>query len=121
MKIENMIAKKVRVTLDRGCILSCWIDLEGEGCGVGFGGYALDNYDRAKDVRVGTDYGAEYIRRLMVTLGVESLRAIDGMVVRVRWSGDGSWGNRIEAIGHPVKDQWFDPKKLAEEMGCGDA
>lgn len=47
-------------------------------------------------------YGA--IIELMKTLEVDSWEGLQGQYVRVRIGG---WGEKIYAIGHLIKDQWF--------------
>ncbi len=76
--------------------------------GPGFGGYALDrhNGERNKNSeRVGTAYGMEFIRRVMLTVGVETWEALKGKHIRVRMNE-----MRVDSIGHIIEDHWFCPK-----------
>lgn len=50
-------------------------------------------------------------------MGVESLCAMKGKVVRIKFNGEGHCGDTVKAIGHALKEVWFDPKELAAEMG----
>lgn len=116
-KIEN--AKITGTSLgpeDHG-IFTAWVTVEGEGWGVGFGGYAFDSWNEKRKQRVGMSYGLEYIRRLMKTVGVERWEKLPGTYVRVETEGA---GGKCLRIGHVLKDQWFDPKALAVEMGLGE-
>ncbi|NIQ78453.1 MAG: hypothetical protein GTN93_10245 [Anaerolineae bacterium] len=91
------------------------IDLDYGGSGQGFGGYGFDNpknpgkYDGK---RIGTAYGCEFIRRLLDTLEVEKWEDLPGTHVRAD-----SEMTKVYRIGHILKDKWFDPQELAEEMG----
>lgn len=109
-EIKN--ARITRTTLgveDHG-ILTAFLHLEGDGWGIGFGGYALD--EPRKDAegrhagRFGTAYGMEWIRQVMETLCVESWEKLPGTHVRVETQG---WGGVALRIGHITKERWFDP------------
>ena len=67
---------------ERG-ILNFWIfvDYE-EGCSQGIGGMALDEYDKEKEERVGTAYGCEMIRRLLLELNVDDFSEMSGEIDR---------------------------------------
>ena len=114
--IENA---KIRSTMlgreDHG-IMTAYIEVEAPGWGCAFGGYVFDEWqgERGKDGRrVGNAYGTEFIARVLATLEVSSWERLPGTVLRVETEG---WGGRIRRIGHFLKDQWFDPKALADEM-----
>lgn len=74
---------------ERG-ILNFWImvDYE-EGCSQGIGGYALDKYDQEKNERVGTAYGCEMIRRLLIALNVDDFSEMKGKHIWVIGDGEG--------------------------------
>lgn len=99
-------------------IFSSMIYLSGDGWGIGFGGYAPDEPVKDGDGkflgRRGSAYGAEFLRRVLETLEAASWEKLPGTVVRVRL--EGGWGGTAAAIGHAIKDQWFEPRALAKEM-----
>jgi hypothetical protein len=97
-------------------ILTCFVTVEGDGWGCGFGGYALDLWDESKKARLGTAYGCQFIIETMKAVGVDSWEKLKGQHVRVESEG---WGGTIKRIGHITKDKWFDPKALAESMKAG--
>ena len=74
---------------DRG-ILNFWImvDYE-EGMSQGVGGIALDTYDEVKGERVGTAYGCEVIRQLLLTLDVNDFSEMKGKMIYVLGEGSG--------------------------------
>lgn len=74
---------------DRG-ILNFWINVDyEEGCSQGVGGIALDEYDKEKEERVGTAYGCEVIRRLLLALDVNDFSEMKGKVIWVVGEGSG--------------------------------
>lgn len=86
------LAKVTKATLEiqeRG-ILNFWVfvDYE-EGCSQGVGGIALDNYDKEAGCRVGTAYGCEMIRQLLLFFGVNNLEECKGQIVYVLGEGEG--------------------------------
>ena len=74
---------------ERG-ILNFWIFVNYEGGGSqGIGGIALDTYDTDKKKRVGTAYGCEAIRRLLLALGVNDFSEMKGQIIWVIGDGEG--------------------------------
>ena len=116
MEIKN--AKITGTTLgreDHG-IMTAWLHLEGDGWGVGFGGYGLDSYDKDAKKRIGHAYGMAFIMGVLDVVGVDSWEKLKGQHVRVETEG---WGGKAHRIGHIMSDKWFDPKALAESMKGG--
>ena len=90
-----MIEKLARITSasleiqDRG-ILNFWIMVEyEEGCGQGIGGLVLDTYDKTLKQRVGTAYGCEIIRQLLLCFNVNDFSEMKGKDIFVLGEGDG--------------------------------
>ena len=76
---------------ERG-ILNFWIIVDYEdGGSQGIGGIALDTYDEGKKKRVGTAYGCEVIRRLLLALGVNDFSEMN------RGKSSGYWANALGA------------------------
>ena len=72
---------------ERG-ILNFWIHVKYEdGLNQGVGGICLDDYDKLKQKRVGTAYGCEMIRRLLLTLSVNDFSEMKGKHVWVHGEG----------------------------------
>ena len=73
---------------ERG-ILNFWIHVnyEDDLC-QGVGGIALDKYDKEKERRVGTAYGCELIRRVLVELNVNDFSEMKDKVIWVIGEGD---------------------------------
>ena len=102
--IENMKITSTMLGYEDHSILTCWLQLEGDGCGVGFGGYALDTYDKAKEKRVALGIGFDAIIEILNTLGLRSWEELPGTFVRAETEGI---GGRCKRIGHLMKDRWF--------------
>ena len=74
---------------DRG-ILNFWImvDYE-EGMSQGIGGIALDEYSESLKERVGSAYGCEMIRQLLLCLNVNDFKEMVGKDIFVLGDGNG--------------------------------
>ena len=92
MNDKMKLAKVTSATLEikeRG-ILNFWVfvDYE-EGCSQGVGGLCLDTWNEEKKSRVGTAYGCEVIRQLLLFFGVNNLHEAKDEVVYVLGTGEG--------------------------------
>lgn len=108
-EIVNVKIKSTSLGYEDHGILTCWLNMEGDGWGQGFGGYALDCYSSVDKKRHGTIYGMEFIQNILKTLEVDSWEKLKGESCRIEKSHE-----KIHRIGHLVKDKWFDPKDLLE-------
>jgi hypothetical protein len=92
IKMNKKLAKITKANLEiqeRG-ILNFWINVDYEGgCCQGVGGICLDNYDDKKQKRVGTAYGCEMIRRLLIELQVNDFSEMKGKIIWVLGDGEG--------------------------------
>ncbi len=90
-------------------ILTFMLHLDYGGGGQGAGGYALDAsiYKNGKFVgRQGTAGGMDIILRILELLDVNMWEDLPGTYCRVR-----ATYTSIEAIGHPLKNNWLDFKQ----------
>ena len=96
---------------DRGFILSCHLQLAFNGFSQGFGGFVLGGspFDesavcaRHMDQR---NLAADFIGGVFAVAGVTLFSDLKGKIIRIR--KDDEW-SPIRAIGHPVRDLWYDP------------
>jgi len=90
--MNKLLAKISSASLEikeRG-ILNFWIHVDyEEGCSQGIGGIALDSYDKAKNKRVGTAYGCEMIRRILLAFDVNDFSELKGKHLWVIGEGEG--------------------------------
>lgn len=107
--IKNARIKSTHLGREDHGIMTCYLHLEYEGAGQGFGGYALDNPVKDEDGkflrREGRAYGMEFICAILRTLEVDSWEKLPGTHLRV----DADF-HEIKAIGHIIKEKWFNPK-----------
>lgn len=105
IETKNAIIESATITNDDHGLLSAWVHLEYGGSGQGFGGYALylpksfTYHDMSAP-----NYAGHFIWRVMEVAGVSRWDQLKGKTVRVRCSH-----SRVDAIGHIVKEDWFNP------------
>jgi hypothetical protein len=103
MEIKNAVIESVTLEKgDRG-FLQCWLQLSYGGTGQGFGGYVL-YLPKSYSHHELKSLAGHFIFRCMEIAGVERWDQLQGRTIRVR-----SEHHKVHAIGHIVKDDWFDP------------
>jgi hypothetical protein len=98
--IEITNAKIARTSLDIERCLTAWLTLEFKSGSQAFGGYVL-----------GGEWGCQFIRSILETVGVESWEALPGKYIRVERDY-----LKIYRIGHIIKESWFDPSKDLDQF-----
>ena len=113
-KLEQHNAKITGTMLgieDHG-IMTFMLYTEFDGGGVGFGGYALDEYDGISG-RKSTELGMECVKEVMRVVGVEKWEDIKGKHIVVESEG---WGGKATGIRNLLKeDLWFRPEEWFKE------
>lgn len=101
--ITNAIIKKTTLGYHDGfgSIKSSWLHLDYGGSGQAFGGYKL-----------GEKFTDAYIYGILEALECDSWEDLIGKPIRVKKEN----GIAV-AIGHLLKDQWFNPKETATKLG----
>lgn len=107
MDVKNAVIESAEIRREDRNILSAWVFLDYGGTGQGFGGYALYLPKSFAHHSVNGPAG-HFIFRVMEIAGVDSWDKLKGRTIRVRSDSD---SDQIRAIGHIIKDDWFDPAK----------
>lgn len=98
---QIMRIKSTRLGYEDHGILTAFLHCEGDGSGIGVGGYCLDQ-PRDKDARdyerTGTAYGLDHIIRIIETVGVESWEQLPGKDIIVLYKGNAGWGGSSAGI-----------------------
>ena len=88
MNKELACIKSASLEIQEREILNFWIHVDYEnGFSQGIGGLSLDAYDKAKGTRIGTAYGCEMIRQLLLTLNVNDFSEMRGKDIWVLTEG----------------------------------
>ena len=114
IEVRNAVIESARLDTERG--LSAWLTLDYGGTGQGFGGYIL--YIPSGWTHHGEpgNYAGHFIWRVLEIAGVDDWAKLKGRTIRAK--ADHS---KVHAIGHIVKDDWFEPSKDFEQIKerCG--
>lgn len=103
--ILNTVIESASIDDGERGLLTAWLTLDYGGSGQGFGGYTLYLPSNYAPHNLESPAG-HFIWRCMQIAGVSRWSDLKGKTIRVRKTD--KFG-RIEAIGHIVKDDWFDP------------
>lgn len=101
---RNAIITHAEITNDDHGMLTAWLTLDYGGSGQGFGGYALYLPKGFTHHRTDAPWAGHFIWRVMEIAGVEKWSELSGKTIRARCEH-----SKVHAIGHIVKDDWFDP------------
>lgn len=104
-EIKNAVIVSAEIDKGDKGILSVWIRVEHDSGYQGFGGHAL-YYPKKSDIQNwiqnGGSHAGHFIFRCLQIAGVDGWHELVGKTIRVKGSRHG-----IKAIGHIVKDDWF--------------
>ncbi len=115
-EIRNAIIKGARINDAERGLLTAWLDLDYGGTCQGFGGFTLylpKNYSHHSIMSP----AGHFIWRCMEIADVSSWDKIVGKTIRVKLDKPG-FGGSIIAIGHIVKDDWFNPSADFEKRSA---
>ncbi len=103
IEVKNAVIESVKFDTERG--LSAWIVLDYGGCGQAFGGWLLYLPRRWAHHANQVNYCGHWIYRVLEVAGVDDWSKLPGRTVRVK-----AEHSKVRAIGHIIKDDWFDPE-----------
>ena len=92
-------------------IMTFYLYVEFDNGGCGYGGYVLDEYDKAEKRRFGTAAGMQAITEILDCVGVDTWEELTGSFIRCEHEG---WGGNIIRIGHLIKNKWLDLDEFFE-------
>lgn len=105
-EIKNAKITSTQITMSDHGILTFWLNLDGAGWGVGYGGYCIGKgYLGAKEFSVERGDGLEAMMRIMDVVGVDTWEKLKDKLVRVKTEG---WGQPVKVIGNIIEEKWFD-------------
>lgn len=115
--IRNAVIESVSIDTGGRELLTAWLHLDyGDGSHQGFGGLTLYLPKDYKHFTHKGDFAGHFIFRTMQVAGVESWDKVKGRSIRVKYEGGTGFASKITAIGHIVKDDWFNPSSDFEKM-----
>ncbi|MBZ5673732.1 MAG: hypothetical protein LAP61_05740 [Acidobacteriia bacterium] len=104
VEIKNAVIESASLTTSERGLLTSYITLDYGGSGQGFGGYALYLPRSWLHHKPNLGYAGHFIFRVMEIAGVDEWKLLAGRTIRAK----SSW-SKVHAIGHIIKDDWFNP------------
>lgn len=111
IETRNAVITSATINSDDHGLLSAWLKLDYGESAQSFGGYALylpRDYRHSINEK---NYAGHFIWWVMEIAGVGEWKQLAGKTIRVRCEH-----SKVHAIGHIVKDDWFDPLLDFKEM-----
>lgn len=112
MEIRNAQIANAMLGRDDHGIFTFMIYIQFDGCGVGVGGYALDEYDSETKTRVFKAESMEIIAKILNVVGVNTWEELKGKYIRFK---DNGWGSTVDEIGNLMENKWINIRQFFRE------
>lgn len=111
VEIQNAVITNAELYIEDHGILTAYLYLDkSDGWSQGFGGWGLYLPKDFKHHKIGSPAG-HWIFRILQVAGVEKWSQLKGKTIRVK-----SEHKQAHAIGHIIKDDWFNPGEDFKEL-----
>ena len=105
MTEQNAVITSASIEIEDHGILTVWLYLSlGRCVGQGFGGFGL--YSEGMKWHTRFDACGHFVWRVLKVAGVSKFSELKGKTIRIRKAHE---LGKIDAIGHIVDDDWFNP------------
>lgn len=104
VETRNAIIKMATITNDEHGLMTAWLHLDYGGADQSFGGFALYLPKSFTHSANQPNFAGHFIWRVMEIAEVAEWSHLKGKSIRVRCQH-----TKVHAIGHIIKDDWFDP------------
>ena len=111
IEMKNAVIEGATLTTNDHGILTAYLALDYDGSGQSFGGYALYFPDNFTNSKKPGNFAGHFIWRVMKIAGVYEWDALVGKTIRVK-----ATNSNVIAIGHIIKDDWFNPTEDFQAM-----
>jgi hypothetical protein len=111
LETKNAIITGTQLGYEDHGILTAFLQLDYGNSGQGFGGYQLDTYSKENEGRTASIGCGFFIQRVLEVVGVDRWEQLNGKHIRVI----SDW-NKVQGIGHILKDEWFFPEKEFKKL-----
>ena len=115
IEIRNARIESVSLSCADHGVLTGWLTLDYGGSGQGFGGHALYCPENEKFPGPRRGYAAHFIWRCCEVVDVPTWESLKGKTIRAKCDQ-----GKVYAIGHILKDKWFDVQKEFDELTKND-
>ena len=109
IETNNAVITDARFDTERG--LSAWLPLDYGGSGQGFGGYLLYAPKGWITHESDGNFAGHFIWRVLEIAGVDDWKKLPGRTIRVLADH-----GKVHAIGHIIKNDWFNPAEEFKAM-----
>jgi hypothetical protein len=115
IEIKNAVIESALITTEERGFLDCWLTFTyGDSSGQGFGGFTLYLPKSWSHHKMMSPAG-HFIFRVMEIADVTDFSKLKGRSIRVK-----AEHNKVHAIGHIIKDDWFDPSEDFKKLDKGE-